>query len=58
MKYIKLTQGQVAAVDDEDFAYLTQFNWCAVWMRNRFYAVRGGMKSEGLMGTKVVSSVG
>lgn len=38
MKEIKLTQGQVALVDDEDFEYLNQFKWYAQKDNNTFYA--------------------
>ena len=40
MKEIKLTQGQVALVDDADFEILNQFKWSAVKIRNTFYAAR------------------
>ena len=40
MKEIKLTQGQVSLVDDEDFEKLNQFNWYANKDYNTFYAMR------------------
>lgn len=40
MKEIKLTQGRVTLVDDEDYEYLNQFKWCAHKTPNTFYAVR------------------
>jgi len=41
-KQIQLTQGQVALVDDEDFEWLNQWKWFAVWEPNleTFYAAR------------------
>lgn len=40
MKEIKLTQGKVALVDDEDFEYLDQFNWHTSTYRELSYAKR------------------
>jgi hypothetical protein len=40
MKEIPLTQGKVALVDDDDFAYLSQFKWYAQKNFNTFYAQR------------------
>lgn len=40
MKEIKLTQGLVALVDDEDFERINQFKWYAHKVGNTFYAGR------------------
>lgn len=40
MKEIKLSQGKVALVDDEDFKYLNQFKWCVNTSSNAHYATR------------------
>ena len=37
MKYIPLTKGKYAIVDDDDFEYLNQWKWCMTG----FYAGRG-----------------
>lgn len=38
MKFIELTQGRRAIVDDEDFEFLDQFKWC---VNNQNFVVRG-----------------
>jgi hypothetical protein len=40
MKEIKLTQGQVAQVDNEDYDFLNQWEWCAHKYPNTYYADR------------------
>jgi hypothetical protein len=40
MQEIKLTQGKIALVDDEDFAYLNQWKWCAVKIRSGGYCAQ------------------
>ena len=40
MQLIKLTQGQFAKVDDEDYEWLSQWKWYALRHKETFYAMR------------------
>lgn len=46
MREISLTQGQVALVDDEDYAALAQFRWSAHKRGKSFYAMRAKPRPE------------
>jgi len=47
MKKILLTQGLFALVDDADYDELSQYKWCAVKLRDLFYAVRNSPMKDG-----------
>ncbi len=49
MREIELTQGKVALVDDEDYDYLSQFNWYARKDGQTFYALRKDKQRTVLM---------
>ena len=55
VKQIELTQGKVALVDDADFEWLSQWNWCADHQsgENGWYARRGARLGEEGQWTKV-----
>lgn len=40
MREINLSGGFVALVDDEDYEYLNQFNWCVQRLKHTYYAAR------------------
>lgn len=50
MKEIPLTQGQVALVDDADYAAASQFKWYANKLGNGFYARRNIRNPDGTRG--------
>lgn len=54
MKYIPLTRGQLAIVDDEDYRYLSQYKWFAKKCNKTFYACRGKRQGE-LYGADIIS---
>lgn len=47
MRYISLTQGKQAIVDDEDFERINKFNWHVHKHKNGWYAVRRGKRPNG-----------
>lgn len=50
MKRIKLTQGQVAIVDDDDFEWLSQWNWRALQHPSgKFRAGRAGPQQAAIL---------
>ena len=47
MREVTLTRGFVALVDDEDFARVSQFKWCAIPSPRNVYAARNERHVEG-----------
>jgi hypothetical protein len=59
MKTIPLSQGQVALVDDEDYARLNEFRWFAHKSRKTFYAFRNYRDTQrriGLMHREILGA--
>jgi len=57
VRQIKLTKGQIALVDDDDFYELNKFKWYAHWItsgRGRFYAIRNSTADQRGMSKKVL----
>ena len=53
MKKIPLTQGMVALVDDEDYAFINSFKWYAKESKKSWYAVRmKGYNKHSMRGCK------
>lgn len=47
MREIKLSKGKIALVDDQDFGYLSQWNWYAQYNGwGKYYAARAGGKGS------------
>lgn len=49
MKKVKLTRGQFALIDDEDFGFISQWKWYAMKGKKTFYACRGVLNIKGNM---------
>lgn len=47
MRFVRLTQGFVAVVDDEDYLQVAKFNWTAVKKKRKVYA-RRRLKANGV----------
>ena len=47
MKQIKLTQNQIALVDDNDYDWLNQWKWCAFNDKGNFRVVRKSSQKDG-----------
>jgi hypothetical protein len=58
MKKIKLTQNKFALVSDIDYAYLNQFKWYSLHIRDVFYAVRKVNKKTILMHRVILERMG
>lgn len=56
MKYIELTQGKRAKVDDADFDFLNQWKWCLFKAREDSYAYRKHNKKSLLMHRLIVAA--
>jgi hypothetical protein len=46
MEQIKLTQGQFALVDDEDFDYLNQWKWHVLKCKYSYYVIRSEQRNN------------
>lgn len=57
MKQIKLTQGKVAIVDNEDFERLNKYKWYANYMHKYWYVVRNIKKNKGKQKTEFMHRV-
>ena len=48
MEFIKLTQGKIALVDNEDFQKANMFKWCSFNSRGIFYAESSKLRRKGI----------
>lgn len=60
MKQVRLSKGLYALVNDEDYDFISQWNWCASWESRgtKWYAIRREGKKKIRMHIEIVKNRG